>query len=199
MDGVIAGCKVTTSAPPDMNVTVAAGSLLVAGAVVAVAGGAVAVGAADAALPRIDLVKAANANGAVSVVAGVAAVNPVPPAIGAGQELALVYIPAAAASIGPNNIGDRRQFVGSVSTVFGRSGAVVAANGDYTPTQVGLPPQAAPANLTDSSGGVAGAILVAPRSDTLAHCAADQATNVASLNAQLNAVVTALKASHILT
>lgn len=52
-----------------------------------------------------------------------------------------------------------------------------------------------PVALTDSTGGVAAATLVLPRSDTTAHLAADVAANEASLNAQINALIAALVAS----
>ncbi len=58
---------------------------------------------------------------------------------------------------------------------------------------------AAPAALTDSTTGTPGSTLIAVRTDTAAHVAADVIVDLASLNAQINSLITQLKAAGVLT
>lgn len=184
MDGVLTGCLVTADSPNDMKVTVAAGTALFGATVTAITSRNPTITAANGSNPRFDLVSLHSDN-TVVVTAGTAAENPAVPALPAGNiAVGAVYVPAGATSIGDHNVGDRRTFVQGVVS---------------TPQQVGLAPQAAPAALTDSTLGTPGATLIALRTDTTAHLAADVATCLASLNAQYNALVTALKATNLVT
>jgi hypothetical protein len=181
VDAVVNGCQVTADTPPDMKVTIAAGTAVFANVSTAITTKNPTITAADATFPRVDLVSLHSDNTAV-VTAGVAAANPALPALPAGNvPVAEVFVPANATTILPNNIGDRR--------------LVVAG----TPAQVGIIPQAHPTNLVDNTGGAAVGTLVLPRSDTLAHLQADVAANEASINAQINALSAALVAAKILT
>lgn len=137
MDAVITGCLVTADSPPDMKVTVAAGSALFANTVTSITSRNPTITTADATNPRVDLVSLHSDN-TVVVTAGTPAANPVLPALPAGNvPVGEVYVPAGATSIVDHNVGDRRQIVSG------------------TPQQVGLTPTAAPAALTDNSGGAA--------------------------------------------
>ena len=93
--GVISGCAVTFNSPAaTLTVDVAAGTVQVDGTSVGVGAGTETVAAGDGSNPRFDLIAADNL-GATSVVAGVAASNPVFPAIpGNSVILAAIYIPA---------------------------------------------------------------------------------------------------------
>ena len=109
---VYSGCAVTPhNSGVDLNVAVAAGTVMIAGASVAVAAAAnVTVTAANGANPRRDLVVVNNA-GTVSVTAGVAAVVPCLPNVPANSvALAAVEVPAAATSITAANLTDKRVF-----------------------------------------------------------------------------------------
>jgi hypothetical protein len=93
-NGILSGCAVTAQGSPNMTVAVAAGLVLIAGALVVVASGNVTIGAADATNPRFDLVVVNNA-GTKSVTAGTPAANPKAPDIPADSVLlATVYVPA---------------------------------------------------------------------------------------------------------
>lgn len=90
---------------------ISANAYRIAGAPVtaAYAGGTVTHGAAHATNPRLDLVYVDTA-GAVGIVAGTAAANPEPPAIGATtrMHLAEVRVPANAVAISVSDITDKR-------------------------------------------------------------------------------------------
>lgn len=112
--GVVSGCAVTALATPDGTVAVAAGIVAVANRPVAVAVSTVNVlsgpgsTAAHATLPRLDLVVISSA-GVASVVAGNAAAAPKYPAIPAASAVAAaVYVPAAATTIGTDQLVDKR-------------------------------------------------------------------------------------------
>lgn len=110
VDCVLTGCAVTAQASPDMTVAVAAGTVLSNGALFSVTAGNVTIGAADANLPRLDLV-VANSAGTKAVRAGTAAAAPKPPARTANDVvLAVVYVPAADTAINSNQIVDLRVF-----------------------------------------------------------------------------------------
>jgi len=183
-----------------MNVLVSSGSVQVDLAVVAVTGATKTITAADASNPRYDIISV-HTDGTLVVTAGTPAVAPAVPAVPTGDtEIALVYVPAAVTSIVAANIGDRRALLG-VST----------------PAQVGLAPTAAPAALVDNSGGAAadgtigsvtlptftwnGSSVYPTAAQGTAINAAFQALMdaVKELSTENNALITALKASKILT
>jgi hypothetical protein len=114
--GVLSGCACTPgNSGVNLSVAVASGVVYVASKTsVAVTGATVTPGAASGANPRLDLVVADN-TGALSVVAGAAAVAPVFPAIPANRVvLCAVWIPTSASSITASNIIDKRQMVNYV-------------------------------------------------------------------------------------
>lgn len=106
--GVETGCAVTAQVSPDMTVAVAAGSVRINDMKANVAAGNVTVGAAHSTNPRFDLITVNN-TGAKACTAGVAAVEPVFPAIPANSVvLAAVYVFAADTTINSNQIVDKR-------------------------------------------------------------------------------------------
>lgn len=108
LTGVVSGCAVTAQGSPDMTVAVAAGVVLVAGAVKAVTSGNVTIAAADATNPRIDVV-VADSTGAKQRRGGTAAASPRPPTLTSGDvALAMVYVPANDTAINSNQIIDKR-------------------------------------------------------------------------------------------
>lgn len=128
--GVITGCTVTWSAA--MDVAVAAGTIISAGARAAVAGGNLTVGNGHATLPRFDLI-VASAAGAKSVVAGAAAAQPVFPAIPAGSiVLGAVYVPATTAVLAANKIVDKRVLLLLTAAAI----SIADAGNDFTATTV---------------------------------------------------------------
>jgi len=143
-DGVISGLGVSQQGTANMTVQVAAGLVRIQGFFAYVAAlSSLAIGAASASADRIDLV-VCDYNGAVSVVAGVAAGEPVAPAIPPNSiALAQVYVPANASAIDNARIYDRRvlvpdwfdaadEFVTSGLTTTGNVGALgwgVSASG----------------------------------------------------------------------
>lgn len=107
-DVVISGLGVSAQGSPDMTVAVAAGMSRIAGYFAYKAGENVAIAAAHATLDRIDLI-VIDWNGALSRVAGTAALRPVTPAIPANSlQLAQVYVAAAVTSITSGAIIDKR-------------------------------------------------------------------------------------------
>lgn len=118
--GVLSGCVVTAQGIPDMTVAVASGSVSSLGTAVVVAAVPVlAIGAADPALPRIDVVAVANGTGIPYVQAGVAAAVPlcVPPVSADDPVIAFVYVAALAVSIVTADLADKRvTIVGSSLT-----------------------------------------------------------------------------------
>jgi hypothetical protein len=107
-DGVLSGCAVTPQGTPDTTVAVAAGLVKCNGFFSYVVAGNVTGFAAHASLDRIDLV-CVDWNGVLSRVAGTAAAKPVPPSLPANSLiLAQVFVPGASASVGTNNLKDRR-------------------------------------------------------------------------------------------
>lgn len=106
LTGVISGCAATVTGT-DMNVTIAAGVVIIAGKEVAVSGGAVAV-TADGSNPRYTLITV-NSSGTKAATAGTPATNPVFPDVPAGSvALHAVYIPAGDTAIGSTQIVDKR-------------------------------------------------------------------------------------------
>jgi hypothetical protein len=111
--GVASGCAVTPQGTPNMTVAVAAGSLRTPTGTVSVTGGNLTVATANGTSPRIDLVTASPSGGSISITAGTAAANPIPPAIPraggiAEVVLAAVYVPAGAATITGADLVDKR-------------------------------------------------------------------------------------------
>jgi len=78
-------------------------------------------------------------------------------------------------------------------------GVSIAKAIDNGPGGGPVDPQAEPAHLTDSTTGTPGSTLVAVRSDTAAHTAADANENFASLNAHINALQALLVSAGVLT
>ena len=106
LSGVISGCAVTTSS--GMNLSVAAGVVIIAGKEVAVSSGTVTIGAASGSYNRYDLVYV-NSSGTKGVQGGTAASNPVFPSIPANSViLAAVYVPISDTTIGSEQIVDKR-------------------------------------------------------------------------------------------
>ena len=115
-NGVVSGCGVTAQGTPSMTVAVASGTIQYAGQSVSVTAGNVTITAAHATLPRFDLVVADN-TGAKSVVAGIAATNPlVPPLPASSVALATVYVPAADTTIEGTQIVDKRVMVNTTAS-----------------------------------------------------------------------------------
>lgn len=107
-DGVLSGLGVAAQGTPDMTVAVAAGLVRIGGYFAAEAGENATITTANSTNPRIDLV-VIDWNGAISVVAGTAAVYPVPPAVPSNSiVLAQVYVPAAATAITNAMLVDKR-------------------------------------------------------------------------------------------
>lgn len=107
LTGVITGCAASVTGS-DLNVTIAAGVVIINGQVATVASGAVTLGAAHASLNRYDLITV-NTSGTKAVTAGTAASNPVFPAVPAGSvALHAVYLPALDTAITSNQITDKR-------------------------------------------------------------------------------------------
>lgn len=105
-DGVLSGCDVTGGA--DMTPAVAKGAVLSGGVLRAVAAGTVTIAAADAALPRIDLI-VANSSGAKAVRQGTPALKPRPPARSANDVLLrAVYVAAGATAVATGDTNDLR-------------------------------------------------------------------------------------------
>lgn len=110
-DGVLVGTGVSAQGSPDMTVAVAAGQVRIGGYFCYITAQNVAIAAADGTNPRVDLV-VTDWNGAVSRVAGTAALKPIAPDIPANSLLlAQVYVPAAAANIQSTYIYDKRPTV----------------------------------------------------------------------------------------
>ena len=110
LSGVLTGCAASVTGT-NMTVTIAAGTVIIAGRAADVAAGDVTIGAAHATLARYDLVTV-NTSGTKAVTAGTAATNPVFPAIPADSVvLHAVYVPAADTAIASNQITDKRLVV----------------------------------------------------------------------------------------
>uniref|UniRef100_UPI00258C328C hypothetical protein n=1 Tax=Acidiphilium sp. TaxID=527 RepID=UPI00258C328C len=121
--GITSGCAVAPSS--GMVISVAAGGVVRAGVAAATAAATPTVGAADATLPRFDIVVIADGNSA-AIRAGTAAANPQPPTLTAGDvALAMVYVPPAATAMAAGNIVDMRVDVPSIQ-------GGVALSGDAT-------------------------------------------------------------------
>lgn len=109
MTGVISGCAATVTGS-DLNITIAAGVVIIGGKEVAVSSGAVAV-TADGSLARYTLITV-NSSGTKAATAGTPATNPLFPDVPAGSvALHAVYIPAGDTAIGSTQIIDKRVFV----------------------------------------------------------------------------------------
>lgn len=107
LTGVLSGCAASVTGA-DLNVTIAAGIVIIAGLAATVAAGSVTVGAAHASLNRYDLVTV-NTSGTKAVTAGTAAANPVFPAVPANSvALHAVYLPALDTAIASNQVTDKR-------------------------------------------------------------------------------------------
>lgn len=105
-NGITSGCAVAPSA--GMAISVGSGEVVRVGTTAAVSAATPTVSTAHATLPRLDLVVVTSGN-AVAIRAGTAAVNPVPPAMTAGDiGLALVLVPAAITTILAGHITDAR-------------------------------------------------------------------------------------------
>ncbi len=107
-DFVLTGCAVTPQGSPDMTVAVAKGSVMSLGVLRAVSAGNVAIAAANAALPRLDLVAISSA-GAKVVRQGTPSTSPKVTGYQSGDvPLAIVYVPATASSITADKMLDVR-------------------------------------------------------------------------------------------
>lgn len=107
LTGVISGCGGTVTGS-DLNVTIAAGVVIIGGKEVAVSGGNVTIGTAHATLNRYDLITV-NSSGTKAVTAGTAASNPVFPAVPAGSVcLYAVWVPATDTAITSGQLVDKR-------------------------------------------------------------------------------------------
>lgn len=138
-DFVCNGCAATAQGVPDMTVAVAAGVICSNDSYFAVTAGNVTISAADASLPRLDLVVVNNA-GTKAVRAGTAATIPKPPARTANDVvLASVFVPAAGTTIPTNQITDMRIVRGERARM--KALAAPHANSTVTGTEVtGLGP-----------------------------------------------------------
>lgn len=110
--GVVTGCAVTTTAAGNGSVSVAAGTIRVAGRKITVATGTVGpLGANATGNPRFDLITV-DTSGTKAVVAGTAAATPVFPAIPASRVvLAAVYVAnghTTTTTLAANTITDKR-------------------------------------------------------------------------------------------
>lgn len=125
------GCAVTPhSSGASLNIDVAAGTVMLAGAVLAVSAQAnKTIAAADATNPRRDLITI-NSSGTVIVTSGTAAATPCLPSIPATSVvIAVVDVPANATSITANNITDKRVLNGDSGwQVVGSGGAPAFTN-----------------------------------------------------------------------
>ena len=105
--GVESGLAATV-AGTDMNVSLSAGSVRIANGIYSIAAGTATIGAANATLARFDLI-CATTGGTVAVTAGVAAANPVFPAVPATSvALYAVYVPAASTTVVSGRVIDKR-------------------------------------------------------------------------------------------
>jgi hypothetical protein len=115
-DGVFDGCDVTEDSPTGLFVAVASGTVMVDGEKASVSQVDVAITTGDGSNDRFDLVVVSNA-GAVSVVDGTAAANPVFPAIPAQRVvLAAVFVPQSDTDIVNNQIIDKRMLIREIQT-----------------------------------------------------------------------------------
>lgn len=106
--GVVSGCAVTQQLVPNMSVAVSAGNVIISGVPVSVAQATKAVGAADNALPRIDLV-VVHENGTIAVVPGTPEMRPTWPLIPEDAVvLATIVVPPSAGEIRNQEILDKR-------------------------------------------------------------------------------------------
>ncbi len=108
--GVVSGCVVTQSSGAEMEVDVAAGEVLIAGASTTVSAQPDrTIATADGTNPRFDLVTI-NSSGTVVVTTGTPAVQPVSPDMpdATSVPLAYVYVPASDTTITDNQIHDKR-------------------------------------------------------------------------------------------
>lgn len=130
--GVVSGCGVTPQGSPNMTVTVAAGTVQVAGSNVAVTSGLVTITANSSGNPRFDLV-CVNSSGTKSAVAGATNANPTFPSIPSNSVvLAAVYVPSGVSAITAGHIVDKRV----VPVAFGTSTGTVAAGDDARITTI---------------------------------------------------------------
>lgn len=160
------------TAPPSMAVAVDAGALFASGTLTEIAAQATPAITPPAANPRIDRITLNRITGAISVVTGTEAANPVPPAIPAGQSpLAQVRLEPGIGAISNAVIKDERV------SVAGAGGGLIgvqrfATSGTYTPTlgtrtvlvevqggggSGGACPATGSGQATASAGGAAGA------------------------------------------
>lgn len=202
---ITSGLQATPSDPADMHVHLASGTAVVGTTAVTYAGGSITIATADASLPRWDVLYL-DADGTIDNIAGTPAANPVFPASDTGDDLPIcaVFVPAGATAIGDHLIADHRTMGSGVGTFQGRVGPVSLSKADVTGTglelaDIGLTPTAHPADLTDSSGGTPASTIVAVRSDTGAHTAADANANFATVNAKVKAISDALVTAGLLT
>ena len=108
--GVVSGCDVTQSSGSEMEIDVASGEVLIAGASTTVSAQPDrTIATADGTNPRFDLVTI-NSSGTVVVTTGTPAVQPVSPDMpdATSVPLAYVYVPASDTTITDNQIHDKR-------------------------------------------------------------------------------------------
>ncbi len=98
--------------------------------------------------------------------------------------------PTQYTSVNYQAIGGDYWVIGATGTLDILTGGKLLTNG----TQA-----TGPTPFTDSTGGTPATTLVLPRNDTTAHLASDVAANEASLNAQINLILTILKNAGLTT
>ncbi|MBI3451978.1 MAG: hypothetical protein HY057_03940 [Rhodospirillales bacterium] len=151
-------------ATPDMTVRVDAGSVFNGTTLTEVAAQSTGTIAAPTANPRIDRVVIDRATGAVSVVAGVEAAAPVPPAIPAGKApVAQVALVAGQTQITNATIADERSLstLGLASGAFANIGTLATLNAN-------------PLLKNDGSGNAVPAIPMQSKSASYTFAAADR-------------------------
>lgn len=132
-NGISSGCAVTQHTSPAQSVDVASGTVVVANAEAVVTSGTVSATAANATLPRFDLV-VVNASGTKSIVAGTAASTPVFPAIPASSlVLAALFRRPGDNIITTDEIVDKRVTV-AAPLVFANEAITVPKTADESVT-----------------------------------------------------------------
>lgn len=138
MNGVLSGCAVTQQGSPNMTVAVATGVVVYNGAQIIVLAANGTITTAPSTNPRFDLVTISNA-GAVVVVAGTAAANPVFPTT-TNVVLASVYVGVNVTSITTADVIDKRLICNSPFEI------------DYSERNTTFDIQAIGTTLTDVEG-----------------------------------------------
>jgi hypothetical protein len=127
-DVVLSGGAVSAQGSPDMTLAVAKAAVLSGGSLLAVPAGNVTITAADANLPRIDLV-VVNSAGSKVVRAGTPSRRPAVPSLSAGDvSLAVVYVARGATSIAGSSLTDVRVVQTTGPVTVGKRTTALAFN-----------------------------------------------------------------------